>query len=240
MDGRVGRHVERLGVVIGGTLVVAVGGVATMAFATEDGTERWSVEERYLGVGTGSSTDAPVVATVARGSDTPTVRGRNVDTGDERWHHVLDADDNFVVAGGTTDRSTVYVTEFDGFVLALDAADGSVRWSRQFEDATRSEPVVAGDSLLVAGEGTLYALDRATGETRWTASGSGGIDRVHSQGDRVVVGTRLDEHRWRIRSLSLADGAERWTFTEEARQVWTTVGDVVAVGTSAGFLSVVE
>ncbi|MFC7167779.1 PQQ-binding-like beta-propeller repeat protein [Halospeciosus flavus] len=175
-----------------------------------------------------------------QGSDTPTVRGRNVDTGDERWHHVLDADDNFVVAGGTTDRSTVYVTEFDGFVLALDAADGSVRWSRQFEDATRSEPVVAGDSLLVAGEGTLYALDRATGETRWTASGSGGIDRVHSQGDRVVVGTRLDEHRWRIRSLSLADGAERWTFTEEARQVWTTVGDVVAVGTSAGFLSVVE
>lgn len=229
-----------VGVVLNGTLVVAVGGVATMAFATEDGTGRWSVEERYLGVGTGSSTDAPVVATVAERSDTPTIRGRSLDTGNERWHHDPTADGTFVVAGGTTAGSTVYVVEFDGFVLALDAVDGSVRWSRRFGESTRSAPVVAGDSLLVPGEETLYALDRATGETRWTASGGGGIDRVEAQGDRVVVGTRLDEHRWRIRSLSLADGTERWSFTEEARQVWTTVGDVVAVGTSAGFLSVVE
>lgn len=134
-----------VGIVRGGTFVVAVGGVATAAFATRDGTERWSVEEQYLGVGTGSSVDASVVATVATRTDTPTIRGRSVETGDERWRHEPDTDGTFVVSGGATAGDTVYVAEFDGFVLALDVADGTVRWSRQFEESTRSTPVVAGD-----------------------------------------------------------------------------------------------
>ena len=58
-----------------------------------------------------------------------------------------------------------------GTIVALNTADGLVRWSHQLSgSAVRSRPVVIGSTLYVGStDGTLYALDAATGDEQWRA-----------------------------------------------------------------------
>ncbi len=79
------------------------------------------------------------------------------------------------------DGDTVYVLGAHGDLAALAAADGAVRWQIEFEESFGSNrphwgyatsSLVEGDLLLVESqgpEGKAYAaLDKATGEVRWT------------------------------------------------------------------------
>ncbi|WP_248516905.1 beta-alanine-activating enzyme beta-propeller domain-containing protein [Salinarchaeum laminariae] len=78
---------------------------------------------------------------------------------------------------------TVYVGSWDGCLYALDAHSGDIRWETETDAVIRSSPAVA-DSLVANESGaqspqrtvyvggyddTVYALDAATGECRWTA-----------------------------------------------------------------------
>ena len=64
--------------------------------------------------------------------------------------------------------STLYVP-VGGAVVAVDAADGSVRWTHQLSGSpVTSRPVLAGSTLFVGStDGVLYALDAATGAEQW-------------------------------------------------------------------------
>jgi outer membrane protein assembly factor BamB len=66
--------------------------------------------------------------------------------------------------------STLFIPT-GGTIVALNTADGSVRWSHQLSgSAVRSRPVVIGSTLYVGStDGTLYALDTATGNEQWRA-----------------------------------------------------------------------
>ncbi len=76
----------------------------------------------------------------------------------------------------------VYAFGATGILNALDAADGSVAWSRDAAAGSgvespywgfASSPLVAGDAVLVAVAGTLAAYDLATGEPRWQGPAGG-------------------------------------------------------------------
>jgi outer membrane protein assembly factor BamB len=79
------------------------------------------------------------------------------------------------VAGGT-----VYIASDDGTVTALDAATGRLRWTYTprswisselgtgWETYVVSGPAVAGGTVCISGDGTVFALDAATGRLRWT------------------------------------------------------------------------
>ncbi len=56
-----------------------------------------------------------------------------------------------------------------GTIVALNTADGSVKWSHQLSgSAVQSRPVMIGSTLYVGStDGTLYALDTATGAEQW-------------------------------------------------------------------------
>jgi polyvinyl alcohol dehydrogenase (cytochrome) len=83
------------------------------------------------------------------------------------------------------DDGTLYLNAFGGGVVALDASDGSQKWSRpansQGDDGS-SSPIIAGDLLLIGGanggaevggrstfRGYAAAMSKASGDVVWTA-----------------------------------------------------------------------
>lgn len=95
----------------------------------------------------------------------------------QAWEHYSGAP---IVSTPTVLNGTVYVTNVDELVFALDATTGELRWRYQHRlDAARSTELelfgapaaaVRGD-VVYAGfsDGFLAALDRATGTEQWTA-----------------------------------------------------------------------
>jgi len=153
-----------------------------------------------------------------------------VSTGEPVWRH-RDAARFWESNGGPGPRGTptlgngrVYTFGATGILNALDAATGSVVWSRNAASDTgveipgwgfSSSPLVVGDVVVVATSGVLAAYDRSTGDSRWVSKAAGGgsyssphlatIDGVTQillmagGGVRSVApadGTLLWEHQW--------------------------------------------
>ena len=142
-----------------------------------------------------------------------------------------------VESSPTVARDTAYVGTADGTVRALDAADGTERWSFAAAGPIRSRPLVAdGAVFVVAGELALssnhvvHALDAADGTERWRfAPESWWLELVGTSGGRAYVATADD---------SVTDGGETLyaLSTEDGERAWSgEIGDpsggLVAAGT---------
>ncbi|MXY69408.1 MAG: PQQ-binding-like beta-propeller repeat protein [Acidobacteriia bacterium] len=105
-----------------------------------------------------------------------------LDTGELVWMHRDKARfwDSHVGPGPratpTLGEDRVYALGATGILNALDAADGTVLWSRNAATDTGAtvpdwglagSPLAVGDLVVVAVSGTLAAYDGATGEPRW-------------------------------------------------------------------------
>ena len=118
-----------------------------------------------------------------------------LDTGELVWMHRDKARfwDSHVGPGPratpTLSEGRVYALGATGILNALDAADGTVLWSRNAATDTGTavpdwgfagSPLAIGDLVVAAVSGTLAAYDRATGEPRWFGpAGSGGYSSPH-------------------------------------------------------------
>ncbi|MFV2068115.1 MAG: PQQ-binding-like beta-propeller repeat protein, partial [Pirellulales bacterium] len=68
----------------------------------------------------------------------------------------------------TTAAGMVYLAGDDGKVRAIDATDGSERWTFLTAGPILHPPTIAGGHLFVgSGDGHVYSLDAATGRLRW-------------------------------------------------------------------------
>jgi outer membrane protein assembly factor BamB len=153
----------------------------------------------------------------------------NLTTGEPVWRH-RDPARFWESNGGAGPRGTpaisngrVYAFGATGILNALDAGTGSVIWSRNAASDTHtktpgwgftSSPLVVGDEVIVAAEGTLAAYDLATGHPRWVGPTGGmgysspqqvtidGVPQILllSGGAATSVnpadGTLLWEHKW--------------------------------------------
>ncbi len=112
------------------------------------------------------------------------------------------------------DAAAVYVADHLGRVSALARGSGDRRWQTDV-GSVRSGPVVAGDTVVLAGLDQLVGLDAATGDRRWTV-GISGIPSPPTVGaDTVYVG----DGDGTIRALDPATGDVRWQHTVRA---WST------------------
>jgi outer membrane protein assembly factor BamB len=124
-----------------------------------------------------------------RGAD-ELVSSYDLTTGAPVWRH-KDAVRFYESNAGAGPRATpifsngrVYTFGATGLLNALDARNGSVVWSRNAASDTKtkipdwgfaSSPIVVGDKVIVATEGTLAAYDAGAGGQRWQGpSGRGG------------------------------------------------------------------
>jgi outer membrane protein assembly factor BamB len=112
----------------------------------------------------------------------------NVTTGEPVWSHadVTRFWDSHVGAGPrstpTLSSGRVYALGATGILNALDAADGTVVWSRNAASDTgaklptfgfASSPIVV-DDLVIVHAGAIVAFDRDTGDPRWVGPQSAG------------------------------------------------------------------
>jgi hypothetical protein len=123
----------------------------------------------------------------------------------------------------TLSNGRVYTFGATGILNVLDAATGTLVWSREVASDTGIEiptwgfsgsPLVTGEVVIVAAAGTLVAYDLATSEQRWSAADGGvgysspqlltldGVDQVLLQNANGLIsvvagdGTLLWEHQW--------------------------------------------
>lgn len=107
-------------------------------------------------------------------------------------------------------------------LLALNSADGSVRWKTPLGLNPWAGPTVAGDLVLVGGSnirleprdvaqgrGELLAVDAASGAVKWKRDVPGGIVSSVAVAGSLAVFTATDG---KVRAWDTATGADRWTF----------------------------
>ena len=147
-------------------------------------------------------------------------------TGEPLWVH-RDAARFWESNAGAGPRATptfsngrVYTLGATGLLNALDAADGSVIWSRNAASDTgrtvpdwgiASSPLITGDMVVVATAGTLAAYGVATGKPRWFGpKGGAGYSSPHL---RTIEGTEqiVLVNGPGIIAVSPVDGTVLWT-----------------------------
>ncbi|HZR79547.1 MAG TPA: PQQ-binding-like beta-propeller repeat protein [Candidatus Binatia bacterium] len=131
---------------------------------------------------------------------------------------------------------TVYFGDWDGVFRAVRSSDGGEIWSRKLGMRIDGSALVDGDRVYVAElGGTLFALDRASGETLWTAElDSDPTTSIDSSpvlaGRTIVIGVSsyetaiaLPDYTFRgsIVGLDADDGRELW-------RVYTTANDATS------------
>jgi outer membrane protein assembly factor BamB len=86
---------------------------------------------------------------------------------------------------------TVLFGSWDGRIVALDAADGRLRWSIQTNGPVKAGPARSASTVYVGSyDGSFYAVDARSGRIRWTATGGGPFYATPAVADgRVVVAT---------------------------------------------------
>jgi outer membrane protein assembly factor BamB len=83
------------------------------------------------------------------------------------WQNYLDGD---VTASPTIENGSVYFVTAVGQVFARNAADNTPVWQQPLSGQLLTDPVVTGESLLVAsldGDNLLTAFDATSGAVRW-------------------------------------------------------------------------
>lgn len=121
-----------------------------------------------------------------------------------------------VIAGGR-----VYAMDSDANVAAVDAASGSLLWTRDTRDADdRSTNIGGGLSFakdakgadtvfVVTGRADLIALEPATGEIRWRKKMPNAARSAPTIGDGRIYIATIDSQ---LIALSSTDGAKIWSY----------------------------
>src|SRR6185436_5571665 len=95
----------------------------------------------------------------------------------------------------------VFALDLGGRLIALEAGDGTVRWTRALGDPSirwcLGVPVVAGDVVLAGSAMSVHAFDAADGTPRWStelaaADWAASWAGVAARGDAVAVGAAND------------------------------------------------
>lgn len=193
-------------------------------WSTSPPVELW---RRSIGPGWSSfAVSGDLLYTQEQRGDDEIVACYRVSTGEPVWKH-RDAARFWESNGGPGPRGTptlsggrVYAFGATGILNALDAASGSVVWSRNpaADHAVEtpvwgfaSSPLVVGDVVIVATSGVLAAYDLATGAPRWVnrAPGGGSYSSPHLATIGGVTQVLLMAGGG-LRSVAPADGTLLW------------------------------
>ncbi|GAA0572596.1 hypothetical protein GCM10010172_66430 [Paractinoplanes ferrugineus] len=133
-----------------------------------------------------------------------------------------------------------------GGVGAYQAATGKPLWRQTGFSQVSAGPLVAGGLVLVAGtkcgsssdyDGTLIALDAATGARRWQRTGPWTLDAVVADASTVVVSgacATCDDARRGTVAYRLTDGKPLWTHRNESLAGPVSAGGLILLRRSTG------
>ena len=169
------------------------------------------------------------------------------------WLYGLDVEDGSTdfeynagaeAGGSAAEGNSLFVNVVGGSFRAVDPATGQALWSHQVRSTDVSSPAIGAKLAYVAAlvegpdsKGELYAIDRTTGEVRWTQRTTSGrqLGPPIVDGDTVYAGSE-DEG---VFAYDAATGTERWNAPAGVMYlpVATTGSVVYAVGNNAATAS---
>lgn len=171
-------------------------------------TKAWEVKAQgYWGF---RSSPAIHDGTVYVGSMSSTFYAVDAVSGAVRWEKQVG--DRIEFSSPAVDARGVYVGCEDGNLYAFDH-EGNIQWKTPTGTKIEGSPIIHGDLVLVGNKaGSLLALNRSDGSVTWRVDCDGPIfARPTVAHDTVYVGTEGFEGGT-LYALTLADGAERFTF----------------------------
>jgi outer membrane protein assembly factor BamB len=148
--------------------------------------------------------------TFVTGCSEPVLYVVDVETGQQAARAPLE---DLLIASPAIKDDILYFGTSEGLVLALDWQKQQTVW--KFEMAQKREvhsaPAVTEDLVIIGGrDKTVYALDRKTGEKRWTFATRAAVDNSPVVvGDRVFFGSEDKT----LYAVGLKDGVERWKYS---------------------------
>jgi outer membrane protein assembly factor BamB len=94
--------------------------------------------------------------------------------------------------GLAIENGRLYVTTGYGTVVALDAGNGAVQWTKALGEPVRNSPTVAdGKIYFVSTDNTLHALNASDGEELWKARGLPQTATLLSNASPAVLGSMV-------------------------------------------------
>lgn len=223
----------------GDTLYAVEGSHRTTAFAVSDGSERWHRDMR-------PATDGPCVSdkVLHLESERENQNGNYPVTavsaaeGSERWRFSVPVDEPFVPTGAVASDDLVYITEYGGWLYAVDRVDGTERWRYSTDGETRNRPVVVDDSVYLASmDGNIHAVDATSGDRLWKQAVPPRTRIAAGNRQGLIVRGGNDEESQHF-SAYTPDGTELWSFSYEGLLTQPAVdGTEVIVGTKTGYVA---
>ncbi len=168
----------------------------------------------------------------------------NAETGKWEWQYRRDPPSGFTVrgAGGPrVDGNVAYVGFSDGYLVALDIADGTMKWERalgqgqKFLDVDATPVIDDSGRLYVASyHDGVFALSPETGETEWHTVRTGITHLL--LGGEILYAVGDDQ----ISALSARDGRVVWSMKlrGSAAHMPVAVRNLLAVPASSALLFV--
>ena len=126
---------------------------------------------------------------------------------------------DFYLSSPSVWHGTVYFGSSDGYVYALDADSGTLKWKFKTGDVVHSSPAIADGTLYIGSWDTfLYALDAASGNEKWrfktgedpVAHNHVGIQSSPAVMDGVVYFGSRDSYAY---AVDASTGKQIWKFS---------------------------
>lgn len=227
-----GAEIKASPVVVGDSVFIGSYDERFYALDRETGEEKWSV-----------ATEGPVHGTPAVDGDRlwitgcdAVLRGLRITDGAEVGRFDSGA---YTAASPALGGGALFYGTFDNEVLSVEADTGALRW--RYRHPERSFPFYASaalttDLVVVAGRDRLvHALDRETGEARWTFRAGARFDSSPAVASGLVYAGNADG---RLHVLDLETGEKRGEFHAGAPIMSSPAlsGDRIVFGTQDGAL----
>ena len=226
---------------VDGTIVVGAGDGGVYAIDAATGHRKWRAQTE------GRVRASPAVANgrVYAGSYDGRVYCYDLTSGALRWRYDTEGttlksgsygfDRRSIQSSPAVDNGVVYVGARDGFLYAIDADDGKLRWRVDHKISWIITSPAVSEHTVFAGSSDAHftqALD-STGTERWRFAADVPVwSSPAVAGDLVYFGDAAG----RIHAVDRASGAERWMFRTGATVFSSPVvaGDLVVVGSTDG------
>lgn len=228
-------------VYVNGTIVVGAGDGRVYAADAESGRVRWTAKTE------GRVRSSPAVAggSVFVGSYDGRIYAFDLATGAQRWRYDTEGatlrsgsfgyDRRSIQSSPTVANGVVYVGARDGFLYAIDARDGHLRWRFDHHISWIITSPAFDDGVVYAGSSDghfLQAVD-TTGKELWRFTTDAIVwSSPAVAGAMVYVG----DGAGRLHAIDRRTGAERWSFRSGASVLSSpsVSGDLVVFGSGDG------
>jgi outer membrane protein assembly factor BamB len=226
---------------IDGTIVVGAGDGGVYALDAASGRQKWRAQTE------GRVRASPAVANgrVYVGSYDGRVYCFDLSSGALRWRYETEGttlksasygfDRRSIQSSPTVDDGVVYVGARDGFLYAINADDGKLRWRVDHKISWVITSPAVSEHVVYAGSSDAHfaqALD-SLGNERWRFGADVPVWSSPAVAGNIVY---FGDAAGRVHALDRASGAEKWMFRTGA-QIYSSpviAGDLVIVGSTDG------